>query len=235
MRIAVTSSPFPRALASRELTQLEWLERCASALGVDGVVPALASFPRRDDEYVAQLRKVAIDLGLVPLGIDVPDLFAAESDPAEAIAVAQRFGAAVVRTRLPAPGDVPPAAFVEAVGRAKAAVRTAKAANVTLVVAAEAGTLAEDLGGVKHLLKDVDSAWLRAAPRITDLAAGSAPKDRFPLLLATPADEPPAVAAVGARAWVLLDAPAAERPWDLVGDALEALRIAEAERRLAAG
>jgi hypothetical protein len=235
VRIAVSSSTFRRPLAAGELTQLEWLERCASALGVDGVIADVMDFPRRDAEYVAQLRKVAIDLGLVPFGLDAAGLLEPAAGPArdEALALASGFGAAVVRTTLPPPGDVPPATFVETVGVAKAFSRAAKAVNVTIVLAAAPGTLGEDEAGVKHLIKDVDSAWLRACP--TALIGEVGPKDRYPAFAATPADDPVAVAARASRSWLILDVPAGDRPWDLVRDGVRALRHADAQRLLVAG
>jgi hypothetical protein len=235
VRIAISSSSFRRPLALRELTQLEWVERCASVLEADGIVAAVADFPRVDNEYVAQLRKVTIDLGLVPFGLDAPALLdptAAPGSFGEVLALANAFGAAVVRTLLPAPGEVPPASFVEAVAAAKEASRAAKAANVTLVVAAAPGTLGEDLSGVKHLLKDVDSAWLRACPAaLTDPAVISA-KDRFPALAATTADDPARVASAAPNAWVIVDAPDASQPLDELAAYVGALRDAQAEGRL---
>ncbi len=227
MRIAVSSSTFRRPLDAGELTQLEWVERCASELGADGVVPALLDFPRFDDEYVAQLRKVAIDLGIVPFGIDAPGLLDPAGDPAaidRAVAVAVGFGAALIRTAAPPPGEVPPATFAETVRVAKVLSRAAKAANVTVVVTTAPGTIAEDLGALRHLIKDADSAWLRACPSalIDDAEVGS--KDRFPAFVATPADDAATVAGRTSRAWVILDAPAADRPWDVVGGAIAALR-----------
>jgi len=65
MKVAVTSSSFSAALERGELTHLEWLEACASRLDADGVVLALADFPRTDSEYAAQVKKVATDLGIV--------------------------------------------------------------------------------------------------------------------------------------------------------------------------
>jgi hypothetical protein len=235
VRIAISSNSFRRPLALRELTQLEWVERCASVLEADGIVAAVADFPRVDGEYVAQLRKVTIDLGLVPFGLDAPALLdptAPRGSFGEVLALANAFGAAVVRTVLPAPGEVPPASFVEAVAAAKEASRAAKAANVTLVVAAAPGTLGEDLSAVKHLLKDVDSAWLRACPpALTDSAAISA-KDRFPALAATTADDPAGVVWAARSAWVIVDAPDAEQPLDELAAYLGALRDAQAEGRL---
>lgn len=237
MRIAVSSSTFRRPFAAAELTQLEWLERCASVLGADGVIAGLSDFPRRDAEYVAQLRKVAIDLGLVPFGLDAPGLLepGADGEGWEAVfTLASGFGAAVVRTALPAPGEVPPATFVEVTGVAKRLSRAAKAANVTVLIAPAPGTLGADLDGVKHLLKDVDGAWLRACP--SALIAEVGPKDRYPAFAATPADDPAAVAARATRSWLILDAADAEdRPWDVLGRAITALRNAEARSRLAAG
>jgi hypothetical protein len=238
MRIAVSSSTFRRPLEAGELTQLEWVERCASELGADGVVTALSDFPRFDDEYVAQLRKVAIDLGIVPFGIDAPGLLDPAGDPASidrAVSVAQGFGAAVIRTAPPAPGEVPPATFAATVRAAKVLSRAAKAANVTVVVTTAPGTIAEDLGALRHLLKDADSAWLRACPTATLEPGQIGSKDRFPAFVATPADDTATVAERASNAWVILDAPAGATPWDLAGDAIAALRRAAAHVLHAAG
>ena len=149
---------------------------------MDGVVCALGDFPRFDDEYVAQLRKVAIDLGIVPFGIDAPGLLDPAADPdaiERAIAVARGFGAALMRTTPPPPGEVPPATFAETVRVGKALSRAAKAANVTVIVGTAPGTIAEDLGALRHLLKDADSAWLRACPNATLEPAQAGPKSGF--------------------------------------------------------
>lgn len=237
MRIAVSSSTFRLPLDAGELTQLEWLERCASELGVDGVIAALSDFPRLDGEYVAQLRKVAIDLGIVPFGIDAPGLLDQPDAPdaaGTALGAATGFGAAVVRTTLPPPGEVPPATFAEAVRTAKRLAGAAKGANVTVVVATAPGTIGADVAGVRHLLKDVDSAWLRACPPALTDPAEMGPKDRFPAFVAASADDPAAVAERAHGAWVILDVPAAPGSWGPARDAIAALRKAEAERRLTA-
>ncbi len=98
MRIAVSSSSFREPLAARALTQLEWIERCATLLGADGLLFDTAHFPRRDAEYTAQLRKVTIDLGMVPFGIDAATLLepAAAADERDAVlALAAALGIAV--------------------------------------------------------------------------------------------------------------------------------------------
>jgi hypothetical protein len=239
VRIAVSSSTFRRPLAAGELTQLEWLERCASVLGVDGVLADVSDFPRRDAEYVAQLRKVAIDLGLVPFGLDAPGLLDPASDAThdesrdDVLTLAIALGVLVIRTTLPPPGEVPPASFVEAVAAAKVLSRAAKAANITVLVAEAPGTLGHDLEAVKHLLKDVDSAWLRACPSALVPEVGA--RDRYPAYVADPADDPATVAARTTRSWLILDAPAVDDPWDLSRDAVDDLRLAEARLRLGAG
>jgi sugar phosphate isomerase/epimerase len=237
MRIAVSSSTFRRPLEAGELTQLEWVERCASELGADGVVTALSDFPRFDGEYVAQLRKVAIDLGIVPFGIDAPGLLDPAGEPAaveRAVVVATGFGAAVIRTGPPAPGEVPPATFAATVRAGKLLARAAKAANVTVVVTTAPGTIGEDFAAVRHLLKDIDSAWVRPCPSALLDAAEIGPRDRFPALLATAADDPAEVAERAAAAWVILDSAAGDRPWDVAGAGIAALRRAEAQRLLRA-
>ncbi|HEX3550431.1 MAG TPA: hypothetical protein VHT53_08650 [Candidatus Elarobacter sp.] len=228
MRIALSSSTFRRPLAAGELTQLEWLERSASALGVDGVLAAVEDFPRTDAEYVAQLRKVAIDLGVVPFGIDAGSLFDAgvSSERRDgALALATAFGAAVIRTTLPPPGDVPPATFVDVARSAKSFARAAKLANVTVLVATAPGTLGDDAAGVKHFVKDVDSAWIRATPSVHTEAGA---KERIPAFTASPDDEPAVVVARARRAWLLLDVPPGDTPWEAAGEAIGALRRAEA-------
>jgi hypothetical protein len=164
MKVAISSASFAGRLAAGNLTQLEWLEGCASGLGADGIVFERSHFARTDADYLSQLRKVAVDLGLVPLAVDHPGLFAprsAEVDPHTAIRLAAGLGALFVLTVLPPPTDVPPAAFVAAVAAAKEAVKAAKALNVTLLVSAAPGSLGSDVPALRHFRKDVDSAWLR--------------------------------------------------------------------------
>jgi len=233
VRIGVSSSSFRRPLAAGDLTQLEWVERAASLLGVDGVIADIADFPRLDREYVAQLRKIAVDLGIVPFGIDAPGLLddGAGPDDMTTLSVAREFGALVVRMLLPPPGDVPPAGFTAAVARTKVACRLAKTANVTLIVPAAEGTLGADESAVHHLLKDVDSAWIRACPHALDESATYPAKERFPARCAGLDDDPARVVAATGNGWLILDALAPEAPWEAFASAIAALRAAEMEER----
>jgi hypothetical protein len=211
MKVAVSSSSFAQPLAAGELTQLEWLERCASDLAADGVIFAREHFPRTDAEYVAQVKKVTVDVGLVPVALDAGGLLDPDGPSVDDVfALAAGLGVLFVLTRLPASGDVPPATFVAAVSAAKAAVREAKRVNVTILAAPAAGTIGADIAGVKHFLKDVDSAWLRLAVP-GDLESGIlGARDRA--LVAFVGDADVATFAEDARPWLVLEGPAdAER------------------------
>jgi hypothetical protein len=218
MKIAISSSTLAGPLAAGQTTQLEWLEHSANALGADGVVFDVAHFPRTDAEYLAQLKKVTVDLGLVPVGVATLDLFDAARDEDarhRAIDLAAALGALFVFTPLPAPGDVPPATFVASVAAAKAAVKVAKRANVTLLAKPAAETLAPDAASVRHFLKDVDSAWLRfALPAGIDRSALGARDRTLAVLLPSTLD---------AHACDELDDEA--RPWFVVDDVVDRARM----------
>jgi sugar phosphate isomerase/epimerase len=164
MKLAVSSSAVDGLLASGALTHLEWLEACATVLDAEGVVFALRHLPRRDVEYLAQLRKNAIDTGLDVVALDAGTLFFGDDDATlrdEIAALARALGAPIVLFRLGAPGMVPPADIRSATDALKTATSRAKRENVTLALLAVPGTLAATLGDAKRLVKDVDSAWLR--------------------------------------------------------------------------
>jgi hypothetical protein len=223
MKVAITSASFDRQLARGDLTQLEWLEGCASALGADGVVFARAHFPRTDDEYVAQLRKIAVDLGLVPLAVADPALLTPDTEPGArraTIALAAGLGASFVLTVLPPAGEVPPAAFVAAVSAAKAAIALAKSSNVTLLAGIEPGTLGADVPALRHFVKDVDSAWLRFALPAGIDHGGLGKRDRVLLVSVDAAGDLDAVAEIDEAA----------RPWLLVEGDVSAQRIADLRR-----
>src|SRR5581483_8053562 len=101
MRLAVCTTAFDRALAAGDLTQLELIELCARKFGADGIVLDIAHFPRRDDEYVAQLKKLAADLALTIAAVRDDAL---TSRKGNALAIAAGLGAPYVLTRMPEAG-----------------------------------------------------------------------------------------------------------------------------------
>ncbi|MGH8163526.1 MAG: hypothetical protein ACREP1_04245, partial [Rhodanobacteraceae bacterium] len=64
MKLACSSTAFDRELRDGDLTQLEWIDRCARELAADGLVFDVAHFPRTDADYLAQVKKMCADLGL---------------------------------------------------------------------------------------------------------------------------------------------------------------------------
>jgi hypothetical protein len=227
MKIAVSSSSFASTFARGEMTHLEWLELCASRLDADGVVLALADFPRTDPEYAAQVKKVATDLGIVPVALDVPGLLdpaRPDAERAAAVALASAAGAALLRVTAGPPGELPPETFARAVAATKTFASLAKAANVTITVAPADGTLLADLAAVQNFTKYVDSAWLRY-----DLPLGHpergilSGRDRV-LVERVGLDEQPGELSAR-RGWLVLEGPGGDDPLARVGAAIDALRI----------
>jgi len=159
MKFACSSRSFAPAFAEGRLAHLEWLDVCANELEVDGVVLAAGDLPRTDDQYLAQVKKTAVDLGLTIAAVEMAEVW---EDPALAFALAAAVGAPLIATRATAQATEPGAAGAFVVAARRAA-RAAKAANVTLALRPAPGTLCATGVELKGLLKDVDGAWLRPA------------------------------------------------------------------------
>ncbi len=211
MKVAISSASFADEIAAGGLTQLEWLERCAGGIGADGVIFERTHFARTDRDYIAQIKKVTVDLGLVPLALDDGGLFDPQSSETQrlgAIELAAGLGVLFIVSRLPAPGDVPPATFIAVIEVAKAAVRAAKAANVTLLVAPAAGTLGAEVPDLRHFCKDVDSAWLHyALPAGTGRDIGTRERALVVMLGGTVDVRGLAELTPTARPWIVLTGP----------------------------
>jgi hypothetical protein len=209
---------------------LEWLEACASRLDVDGVVFALDDFPRTDAEYAAQIKKMATDLGIVPVALDAPGLLDPErpdTERAAALALASALGAGLLRVTAGPPGELPPETFARAVVVAKGFAALAKATNITLTVAPVAGSLLGDAGEVRNFAKYVDSAWLRY-----DLPAGAGreelgSRDRV-LVERVGLAEGVTGLALLRRGWFVLEGDGGADPFAALHAAVAALRAARA-------
>jgi hypothetical protein len=223
----VASSSFAALLRRGSLTHLEWLEFCASRLDADGVVFALADFPRTDGEYAAQVKKVAVDLGIVPVALEVPGLLDPDRPDEErtaAVALATGIGAALMRVTAGPPGALPPETFARMVATTKAFVSAAKAANVTLTVAPAAGTLLPGLAELQNFSKYVDSAWLRydlpaTSPEQSRLGA----RDRVLVEGFALGDDPQLLASASRRAWLVLEGDGGDDPFGRVSAVLGTL------------
>ena len=220
MKIAVNSSSFAAVLRRGDLTHLEWLEACSSRLNVDGAV--------FDLEYAAQVKKVATDLGIVPVALDVPGLLdpsRADGARRDALALAAAIGAALLRVTAGPPGELPPETFARTVASTKAFASAAKAANVTLTVAPAPGTLFAGLADVQKFSKYVDSAWLRydlpaGSPERTQLGA----RDRVLVERFGFDEDPQLLAQAPRRGWLVLEGNGGADPFVRAGAVIAAVR-----------
>ena len=166
MKIAASSASFATDLAEGALTHLEWLDLCAAELELDGVLLDLAHFPRLDDDYLAQVKKMAVDLGLTVAGVAVEP----GADTAHGLEAALRLGAPLLALAAP-PASEDPDAWGAFSVTLKVASGLAKRVNVPLALRNVPGTLCASGDDLKRMVKDVDSSWLRFALAAVDLAA----------------------------------------------------------------
>jgi sugar phosphate isomerase/epimerase len=159
MKLACTSRAFASALDRGDLTQLEMLDLASRELGVDGVVLDVRHFPRTDDDYLAQVKKMATDLGLCIAALESDDFFT--RDPASsrtALEIALRVGAPLLAAPLATETAL---AWSVQLAHLSEAAAAAKAVNVTLALRNAPGTYAATALDCKRASKETDSAWLR--------------------------------------------------------------------------
>ncbi|MHB8432025.1 MAG: TIM barrel protein [Candidatus Tyrphobacter sp.] len=191
MRLACASGAFDRAFARGDLTQLEFVDACARELACDGIVLDVRHFPRVDDDYLAQLKKMATDLGLSVAAYADDTFFAANADGmAAAVERAARLGTPLLCASLAPENAFPWSAQLARIARAAS---LAKSANVTLAVRNAPGTFAASGYDCKRVCKEGDSAWLRLGlePALLDGATDPATlADRTVLLWCDAAQAP---------------------------------------------
>ena len=175
VKLACSSSSFDQALKSGRLTQLEFLDLAARELRADGAVLDVRHFPRTDDDYLAQIKKMAADTGLTIAAISSDEFFGAdEQRMRDLMHVAVATGAPLLTGRLSAETAMPWSTQLE---RLSTATSIAKKQNVTLAVRNAPTTFAATTADCKRVAKESDSAWLRfgiepsAMDAASDLAA----------------------------------------------------------------
>ena len=173
MKLACASTAFDQRLTSGDLTQLEWLDLCARELAADGIVCDVRHFPRHDSDYLAQVKKMAVDLGLTVAAVSSEEFFSGdEGAMRDVLAIADAIGAPIVA----APLALETAESWSAVlGRIGVATSLAKTMNVTLAVRNRAHTFAATSHDLKRVSKEADSAWLRFALEFGAFDAASDP------------------------------------------------------------
>jgi sugar phosphate isomerase/epimerase len=178
MKLACASSALHRRIECGDLTQLEFLDLCARGLACDGTVLDVRHFPRTDDDYLAQIKKMATDRGLSIAALADSAFFGATQERmAEVLRQAAVLGAPLVAGRLARQVDDP---WSDQLARLRIAVSLAKAVNVTLALRNGAETFATGTHDCKRVAKEADSAWLRFGPEPQALDAASDPQELAP-------------------------------------------------------
>lgn len=176
MQFAYSSGAFDQALRRGDLTQLEFIDAVARETLFDGVVLDDRHFPRTDGDYLAQIKKMAADLGLTIAALASDAFFTADAGAMQtALDRALALGAPLLTGRL---GAETALSWSEQLQRLGTATSLAKSVNVTLAVRNAPGTFAASEHDCKRVTKETDSAWLRYG---LDLAAFGPTTDVAPL------------------------------------------------------
>jgi hypothetical protein len=173
MKLACASGALHSSFVRGDLTQLEFIDLCAHELACDGVVLDERHFPRTDDDYLAQIKKMAADRGLSVAGVAGAAFFRSpEHTMREVLGRAVALGAPLVTGELAREIECP---WTEQLERLNVATSLAKEANVTLAVRNAPGTFAATTHDCKRVVKEADSAWLRFGPEPRAFDAASDP------------------------------------------------------------
>jgi hypothetical protein len=174
MKLACASGALHRAIENGELTQLEFLDLCARELACDGVVLDVRHFPRTDDDYLAQVKKMAADRGLSIAALTDTAFFSAKPEQMRSVLqYANALGAPLVAAPL---SRETACAWTDQLARLGEATSLAKAHNVTLALRNAPHTFAATTHDCKRVAKEADSAWLRFGPEPLLLDAASEPR-----------------------------------------------------------
>ncbi len=174
MKIACAGSALAREIERGAMTQLEFVDLCARECACDGIVLDVLQFPRTDDDYLAQLKKMTVDWGLSIAGLWDTAFFRAQSESMlETLRIAVVLGAPLVAA--PLAGETE-SAWSDQLGRLSIATGLAKQLNVTLALRNAPGTFAATTHDCKRVAKETDSAWLRFGPEPSSFDAASHPQ-----------------------------------------------------------
>jgi hypothetical protein len=173
VKLACASSALDRIVSRGDLTQLEFLDLCAQDLAADGAVLDVRHFPRSDADYLAQIKKLAVDRGLTIAAVTDAEFFGPSPERTRAtLEIAVAIGAPLVAAPLLLETQI---AWSEQLQRIGTATSLAKSLNVTIAVRNAPGTFAATTHDCKRVAKEADSAWLRFGPEPRALDATSDP------------------------------------------------------------
>lgn len=171
MKIACAGGALAQQIERGGLTQLEFVDLCARECACDGIVLDVRQFPRTDDDYLAQLKKMAADWGLSIAAVWDGAFFRAQSETMlETLRLAVVLGAPLLTAPLAGEMESPWSDQLERLG---VATTLAKQLNVTLALRNASGTFAATTHDCKRVTKETDSAWLRFGPEPSSFDAAS--------------------------------------------------------------
>lgn len=171
MKLACSSAAFSVSIARGDLTQLEFLDHAAWAIECDGVVLDVRQFPRTDDDYLAQIKKMAADLGLSIAAVADDSFFSGSGrEMSASLELALAVGAPLLAGRLALETARP---WGDQLAKLNEATSLAKTSNVTLAVRNAPETFASTSHDCKRVSKEADSAWLRFGPEPARFDAAS--------------------------------------------------------------
>ena len=226
MKLACASTAFDEQLRSERLTQLEWIDLCAHELAADGIVVDVRHFPRTDTDYLAQVKKMAADLGLSVAALRHDGFFDADAPHMEqALEMALALGAPLLCAPLPPEVAM---SWTQVQARLGEATSHAKRLNVTLAIRNAPHTFAASAHDLKRVSKEADSAWLRYSPDFGALEAGSDPAELLSktVLAWSHLHAEPAALLMPFLGFVALDAPAGDADVTAMKNALRRWRTA---------
>ena len=187
MKLAATSASLHREIDRGELTQLEFLDLCARELPCDGVVLDVRHFPRTDEQYLAQIKKMAADTGLTIAAVQDDGFVVRDASAMQSmLGIAATIGAPLLATQLSLQTQHSWSDEAQQLGDAT---KYAKGFNVTLAIRNVADTFCATAADVKRTLKETDSAWARAAfdfATLDDAESLSKAGEKFVLLWSGP-------------------------------------------------
>ncbi len=115
MKLGCSSSSYHAAFRAGRIDQREWVRICAEQLEVDGVELVDVHFPTTDRNYLRELKRQCVDLGLTIAGLAVTNDFGPDDRRAQEIEkvrqwtdVATFIGAPIVRVFSGTPAVSPP-------------------------------------------------------------------------------------------------------------------------------
>lgn len=177
MKFALASSACSAALDRGSLTQLEFIDSAAGELRCDGVVLDVRHFPRTDDDYLAQIKKMTTDAGLCIAALQSDRFFTGDPEVMRAqLTWARAVGAPLLCTKVAMETEL---SWSDQLAQLGTATGLAKSLNVTLAIRNAPGTFAASAHDCKRVSKEADSAWLRFG---LDPSAFDAASDWKPLL-----------------------------------------------------